>query len=103
VTSSFSTVNSGYALNRATQKFVGTFTIANRGSAALSGPLQVEFDGLTAGVTLDNASGNHAGAPYIGIASSSLAPGASVALPLTFSNPAKAAIVYSAKIYAGSF
>jgi hypothetical protein len=103
VTASIKTANSGLLFNRSTSRFTGTLSITNTGSTALTGPLQVELDGLPAGVTLDNASGSHANAPFISASVSSLAPGATLTLPLTFNNPAKVSVTYSAKIYSGTF
>ncbi len=102
ITSSFSTTTAGLVLNRSTQKYGDTLTLTNVSGSTLSGPFQLEFDGLTAGVTLANAGGSHAGAPYITV-SATLAPGASVAVPLSFTDPAKTAIHYTAAVYSGSF
>jgi hypothetical protein len=90
------------AYNRVTGKYVGNFMLTNTGSISLAGPLQVQFDGLTAGITLDNASASHDGSPYITVPAG-LAPDESVTIPLVFDNPARVAIGYSAKIYSGSF
>jgi predicted extracellular nuclease len=104
VTGNFNAVPGALAFNRATQKFAGTLTVTNRGSVAVSGPLQVQLNGLAAGISLDNASGIHAGAPYITIGSgTSIAPGASVSLPLTFTDPSKATIGFTTTIYSGAF
>ena len=102
VTSSFRTTTAGLVLNRSTQKYGDTLTLTNVTGSTLTGPFQLEFDGLTAGVTLANASGSHAGAPFITI-SATLAPGASVAVPLSFSDPAKTAIHYTNTVYNGTF
>jgi len=102
VTSSVKFSRGVLTLNRTTGKFVGPITITNTSSAALAGPLHYRLDGLTAGVTLDNASGSVNGVPYITLPSS-LAPGASVTLTTTFTNPAKVAIGYTATLLSGSF
>jgi hypothetical protein len=65
--------------------------------------LQFRLDGLTAGVTLDNATGTQGGAPYITLANGSIAPGATVTVAVTFSNPSKALIAYTAKLISGTF
>ncbi|MBT9493471.1 MAG: hypothetical protein IV107_14260 [Paucibacter sp.] len=93
--------SSGLVFNRATQRYTGSITLT--ALQALSGPLQLRLDGLAAGVTLLNASGSHAGAPYITATNANLAAGASLTLPLSFSNPNKVGLSYSAKTYAGSF
>jgi hypothetical protein len=57
---------------------------------------------LTSGVTLDNATGaSGSGAPYVTLAGS-LSPGASVSVPLTFSNPARAVIGYTPALFRGN-
>jgi len=95
--------SSGLVLNRSTQRFNGTITLTNQGGVALSGPLQLQLDGLPAGVSLFNATGTHAGSPYITATTGNLAAGASVSVPVSFSNPNKIAISYSSKIFSGSF
>jgi hypothetical protein len=92
--------NSTY--NRATGKFVGSVSVTNTSGAALTGPFQLKLTNLTAGVTLDNASGIHGGAPYVTV-NTTLAPGAVLSVPLTFTNPAKAVISYTPKFYQGTF
>jgi predicted extracellular nuclease len=103
VTASIGTFSSGLVLNRATQNFTGTLTITNTGSSTLAGPFQVELDNLTAGVTLVNASGTHLGAPYLTAANTTLAPGQSISIAVSFKNPAKVNLSYSATIYSGNF
>lgn len=89
-------------LNRATGKYVSSVSVSNTSGAALTGPFQLKLNSLTAGVILDNASGIDGGAPYVTV-DTTLAPGAALSIPLTFSNPAKATIVYAPKFYQGAF
>ncbi|TWI65128.1 hypothetical protein IP91_02534 [Pseudoduganella lurida] len=105
VTASLKQVISGATLNRATQLFNGTITLTNQSAATLAGPLQVVLGGLPAGVTLANARGRKDGAPYVTVATASggLAPGASVVVPVSFSNPGKVGLAYTAAIYSGNF
>ncbi|HJU99836.1 MAG TPA: ExeM/NucH family extracellular endonuclease [Burkholderiaceae bacterium] len=103
VSASVRAVGSGLVYNRATGKYGSSFTVTNIGAAALAGPLQVQFDGLPAGVTLLNASGYHDGAPYITLDAAALAVGASVSFPLSFSKTGSANIGYTAKVYSGTF
>jgi hypothetical protein len=96
--------SAGLVLNRATQTFNGSITLTNTSTAAVDGPIQVLIAGLPAGVTLVNASGSRKGVPYVSAASvARLAPGASVSVPLSFANPTKVALSYSALTYAGAF
>jgi predicted extracellular nuclease len=102
VTASVKVVQSGLLINRFTSKYSGTVAFTNTSGSALAGPLTFRLDGLTGGVTLDNASGNQNGAPYITLPGG-LAAGASVTVTTTFSNPAKTSIVYTVKLLSGTF
>ena len=79
-------------------------TITNISSAAIKGPLQMLFTGLTAGVTLANATGDLSGGPYLTIASgvTSLAPGRSTTVSVQFDNPWFVRINFTPVIYSGS-
>lgn len=103
ISGAVSVQSSGLTFNRATQQYTGTLSITNTGSSAITGPLQVLFDGLAPGVSLANASGSHAGAAYISVNAGTLAPGATLSLPVKFNNPAKTTINYTPRIIAGSF
>ena len=102
-TASFSRALSGPTFNRTTGKYAGKATFTNKTGATITGPFHVTFSGLAAGITLDNASGQHNGAPYITVNAASVAPGASVTVSMTFTNPAKAAIGFSNAVYTGAF
>jgi len=103
ITGAVSPASSGLLYNRVTQKYTGSFSFTNTGASAVNGPFQVVFGGLPAGVSLDNASGSRAGAPYVSVKTASLAPGASVSFAVSFSNPSKVTINYNPGIFAGSF
>jgi hypothetical protein len=103
VTASFNIMRNGLAVNRITGKYTGTLSFTNKTAAAISGPFQVMFDGLSAGVTLDNKSGDQGGSPYITVNNGSIAPGATVTVSMTFSNPSKAVVSYTTKIISGTF
>ena len=103
VTSSFTVTRSGFSMNRITSKYTGTLTITNNTGTAINGPFQVRLDNLSTGVTLDNKSGDNAGAPYITVNNASLAPGQQVTITTTFSNPSKGGIGYTSKIFTGTF
>ena len=102
VTASVDVAQSGLTMNRATLKYTGKITFTNTGAAALAGPLRFVLQGLTDGVTLDGAAGTFNGAPYVTLPES-LAPGASITVTTTFSNPSKKAIGYTPKLYSGTF
>ena len=103
VSASVKAVQSGFTVNRITSKYSGTVTFTNIGAAALNGPLQFLLQGLPAGVTLDNRSGEFNGAPYVTLPGTSLAPGASATVALTFTNPSKANVTFTSKLYSGTF
>ncbi|KAB8053411.1 ExeM/NucH family extracellular endonuclease [Janthinobacterium sp. FT14W] len=103
ITAGVAQAGSGLAYNRVTQQYTGTFSFTNTGTRALAGPFQVVFGGLPAGVSLANATGSHGGAAYVTVNAASLAPGATASFAVSFSNPSKVTINYSASIYAGNF
>jgi predicted extracellular nuclease len=103
VSSSIKAVSSGLVFARASNQWTGTLTITNTSTAALAGPLQISLGGLPAGVTLVNASGNLSGIPYITANTSSLAPGASLTVALSFSKTGTAAVSYTTQVFSGTF
>jgi pectate lyase len=118
VTSSVSLLRSGLAWNRVTGKYSASITLTNHSGAALTGPIQLVLGQLPAGVTVDNASGLRDGAPYITLDTGTLdagtldagtlkdngiAAGASVTVPLVYSNPGKVAISYASTVHVGIF
>jgi predicted extracellular nuclease len=103
VTASVKIVPGTLGYNRVTGKFVGNVSFTNTSGAPLSGPLQYVLRGLPAGVTLDNKSGDFNGAPYVTLPGASLAPGATVTVALTFTNPSKTNITFTSTLYSGTF
>ncbi len=101
VTASVKLVGSGLTYNRGTQIFGGTVTVTNNTASTISGPLQLMFQGLPAGVTVNNKTGTF-GVPYI-TSAGSLAPGASVIVPVQFKVQGSANISYTLAIYSGNF
>ncbi|MFM9437712.1 uncharacterized protein ACFDR9_004802 [Janthinobacterium sp. CG_23.3] len=100
---SFSVASSGLSYHRGTQTYSGTVSFSNKSGVGVAGPFQLLFAGLPAGVTLANASGSHAGAPYMTLEAAALAPGASASVGVSFINPGKSPIGYSTKIFTGNF
>ncbi len=99
-----STTASGLAYSRVTRTFNGTVTVKNIGGAAIGGPLEILFTGLTAGVTLANATNNINGISYLTIPGlTSLEPGQSAAASVEFENPENVKINFTPAIYSGSF
>jgi hypothetical protein len=103
VTDSFGVTSVGPVYNRTTQKFSVTYTLTNKTAASINGPINVEFDNLTTGVSIDNASGTRNGAPYVTFPNGAFAAGQAATVTLTFSNPSKGPIGYNAVVYSGTF
>ena len=96
-------VSSGMVYSRAAQTWNTTLSLRNSSGGAISGPLQLELADLPAGVTLAGSSGLRNGVPYVTVAPGDLAPGQTVAVPLNFRNPSKAALSYTPRVYSGNF
>jgi len=91
---------SGTVYNRATKKYNGTMTLTNAGQSAISGQVSVSLSNLTAGVTLANASGDDYGTFFINQSlAQDLKPGASISIPVSFSNPTNARINFTPVAY----
>jgi hypothetical protein len=102
VTASFGLTSVGPVYNRTTQKYSVTYTLTNKTAQAISGPVNVEFTNLTSGVSIDNASGTHNGAPFVRFGSGAFAPNQSATVTVIFSNPSKGPIGYNAVVYSGT-
>jgi len=92
---------SGVVYNRVALTATSTITMTNTTSGPLTGPLSLVITGLPAGVTLTNAGANN-GAGYVYNLTTPLAPGQSVAIPLSFSLTSVQAINYTATVFQGS-
>jgi hypothetical protein len=105
VSSSVTVTTSAFVLNRVTQTYSGSITIANKGTTALTRPLTIVLTQLTAGVTAIGPTGTQAGVgPYYLVpGTSALATGQTATVTVQFSNPANAKIVFVVKTYSGSF
>ncbi|NVM78698.1 hypothetical protein FHW83_004528 [Duganella sp. SG902] len=103
VSASVKAVPSGLTYSRLSGQWSGTLSITNTSGAALNGPLQIALGGLPAGVTLVNASGNRSGVPYITANTGSLAAGATLSVPVSFTKTGTAAISYTTQVYSGTF
>ncbi len=100
--------STGFLYSRVTKLYSGSVTVTNNG-AALTGPVSLALNNLPAGVSLADASGFYsapiiapsvigpaaAGAPVIAASSTGLATGASVTIPVWFSNPSNALITFT--------
>jgi hypothetical protein len=97
------TVVNGLAMNRLTGKFSGTVSFTNTSGTAINGPLQFVLQGLSANASLDGKSGDYNGSPYVTLPNASIAAGATVTVTTTFTNPTRATISYTPKLYSGAF
>ena len=103
VTASTSITRTAPVMNRLTGKYSATVKITNTSGATLSGPLHLVLQGLTAGVSLDGQSGERNGSPYLSLPNATLAPGASVSVTTTFTNPSRLGIGYTPALFSGTF
>jgi hypothetical protein len=102
VVKNLSITTSGFLFSRVTHLFTGTVLITNAGSHTTSASLQLVLTDLTAGVSLENATGMFDGSPFITLpAGTTLLPGQSVAVAVHFSNPANSRITFIPVVYSG--
>jgi hypothetical protein len=106
VTTSIAFTYGGITLNPTTRRYVQTVTLKNKTSSAISGPISLVLDNLSAGVTLYGATGTTslmlpAGRPYMN-ANVNLAAGQSVSIQLQFANSGNAPFTYQARVLAGA-
>jgi uncharacterized protein len=100
LTSSITYTASGLIFNRATGLFNGIVTVTNTSASAISGPLQIAFSALPSAVTLNNASGNLGGTPYI--TTGTLGAGASINVPVQFRIQGSVRVSYTLAVYSGT-
>jgi probable HAF family extracellular repeat protein len=97
ITSQVNVATTGLIYSRASKHFTGTMTVTNISQSAITGTLVVQLNNLASGVTLVNATGTSNGTPYINQAAS-LNPGASISIPLVFSDPSTVLITFDTTI-----
>jgi hypothetical protein len=105
VSAQLQVTRSGFSYNFASQRFVQRVTLKNVSGSTLNAPLSLALDNLSGNATLYGATGmtacaSPAGSPFLNWLGS-LAPGASAALVLQFTNPTKAGITYATRVLAG--
>ncbi|MBJ6724226.1 CBM96 family carbohydrate-binding protein [Geomesophilobacter sediminis] len=93
ISASVSVTSTGFLFSRATGKYTGSIIVGNTSAAPIAGKIDVALNNLTPGVTLANASGTLSGAPYVS-QTAALNPGASITIPVQFTNPANAKITF---------
>lgn len=77
----------GFAHNRATGIWTATMSLTNTSGIPINGPLEVALTNLPPGVTMVNNTGTRNGSPYITVFSGTLGAGATVSIPIQFTNP----------------
>lgn len=118
VSSQIGVTSTGFGWSRVSKQSTGSLTITNNGpdltgtiDVALSGiaalqngsipgiadltAISPNTTGLITNVTLVNATGQNNGAPMIQVSTTGLANGASITIPLTFSNPSNVKINFT--------
>ncbi|KAF0219890.1 MAG: alkaline [Geobacteraceae bacterium] len=96
ISSQVSATTTSFVYSRATKLYSGKLTITNTSATPISGQLIVSLNNLTSGVTLTNAGGTDNGTPFVKpVMTGDLNPGASITVPLAFSNPSNAKINFT--------
>jgi hypothetical protein len=90
--------SSALVYSRVTKAYTGTLTITNNSSSAISGAVVVALTDLTAGVTLNGNPPTFNGSPEVIFPAATLNPGQSASLPISFSDPSNARIVFTPTI-----
>jgi hypothetical protein len=93
--SQVSVVSSGFVYNRATRLYTGNLTLTNTSVNPITSSVAVAMNGLTSGVTLVNAIGSRNGAPYTTVTNNGLGAGATLVIPVQFSDPSNAKINFT--------
>lgn len=106
VTSQMQTTLSGFRYNRISGAYLQGLVVVNNG-AAISGPVYLALDSLTAGTTLSGAAGLTqcalpANSPYILLSNTGIGGGQSVTLTLQFSSQSGPPFVYTPRYLAGN-
>ena len=106
VTGQVSVFRGGFYYNRFTKRYSQTVTIKNTSSAAITGPISLSLDNLTAGAAALNATGTTqyappAGSSYFTVQAGSLASGATTSLFLQLINTSGSQINYTPRILDG--
>ena len=106
VTSQMKTTLSGFRYNRITNTYLQSLTVTNNG-AAVSGPVYVALDSLTAGAALVGAAGTTQcalpmGSPYVLLNKTGIGGGQSLTLTLQFMSAAGPPFVYTPRYLEGN-
>ncbi|MET0982989.1 MAG: glycoside hydrolase family 30 beta sandwich domain-containing protein [Telluria sp.] len=103
-TSGLKVARSGLTANRFTGTFTGSISFTNATANPIKGSaLQLVLEGLPGGVTLANRSGEWNGAPYLKLPVADIAPGATVTVSTSFTNPSMANIAYTPRVFSVTY
>ena len=103
VTANLSVVRNGPPGTHFSGTAGGAIHLTNIWGRMMTGPFHAVFYGLPRGVTLVGATGMVDGNPYITISELEMRAGEKFTFPVKFTNPNKAAISYSIKVFTGAF
>jgi hypothetical protein len=103
IVKNLSITTSGFLFSRVRHLFTGTVLITNTGNQTTAASLQLVFNDLPAGVSLENAAGMFNGSPFITLpVGTTLSPRQSVAVSVQFSDPGNSRIMFIPVVYSGS-
>jgi len=103
VSGQVSVTQTGFAVNHATSLWTATLTVYNTSATPIGGPIEIVLTNLSSNATMMNATGVFSGNPYILVSAATLAPGASVSVPIQFKNPSDGSISFTPVAYSGAF
>jgi uncharacterized protein len=101
VSSQVRVTHTGFGRNRATGMWTATLTVTNKSGSPISGPIQVALKNLSTNAAIVNNTTVLNGSPAITLSTGSLAPGASMSMPIQFTNPSNNFINFTPVTYAG--
>ncbi len=96
-----SLTGTGFIYSPVSDTFSAMLTVTNTGATPAPGSIQVIFNNLPDGVTLRNASGMVAGAPFVTVPAT-LAASESTSFPVRFHNPNLVDISYAVTFTTGA-
>jgi len=103
-TGNLNIARSGLTVNRFNGSYTGSISLTNATADPIkASSLQLVLEGLPREVTLANRSGEWNGAPYLNLPVAEIAPGATVTVSTSFSNPSMANINYTAKVFSVTY
>jgi hypothetical protein len=95
ISAQVSVTTDNFVYSRATKLYTGILTVTNNGTTDLSGNVDVVLNDLTTGVTLANATGLYQATPYVAASTTGLPAGASITVPVSFTNPTNVKINFT--------